>query len=115
MSSLDSGEPVYLAPHAHRVSVETDNGLYIGRLADDLSRRIISLIREGNKYVCFVRSASLGSVKIFLRETFKAEKLQGIPSFPTTEKQSYSSYSPSISSENESSDESESQEASEEV
>lgn len=99
ISYLDSGESVRLTPHAHRVSVETENGAYVGRLPDDLSHRIIMLSRGGNKYVCFVRSAALGCVKVFIRETFKSESLTGIPSFPIAEKQTYTSYSPTLSKE----------------
>lgn len=83
ITSLDSGDPVSLRPHRHRVSVETRDNRYIGRIPDDLSRRLIKLIREGNVYSSIVRSSSPEAVRIFVREETRAEKLKDIPSFKT--------------------------------
>lgn len=82
ISALDAGEAVRLAPHAHRVSVETEYGHYIGRLPDDLSRKIISLTRVGNKYSTFIKSVLPDSVRVFIREVERGESLLNSPSFP---------------------------------
>lgn len=94
ISALDTGEPVKLLTHAHRVSVQTGGGSYIGRLPDDLARRIIKLTRAGNEYISFICSVSLDSVRIFAREVKRGEGAPDIPSFPPTEKIGYVSFTP---------------------
>lgn len=93
LTSLDSGDPVILRPHRHRVSVETQDHHYVGRIPDDLSRRLIKLTRGGNEYVNIVRSSTPDCVRIFVRETKKAEILKDTTSFPI-EKNNYSSFTP---------------------
>lgn len=92
ISTLDCGETVKLTPHAHRVSVETQSGMYIGRLTDDLSHLIIKLTRAGNEYQTIIRSASGEAVKIFIRETKRSPHLANQPSFPITDRPGYISF-----------------------
>lgn len=92
INNLDAGNPVNLAPHAHRVSVETEEGKYIGRLPDDLSRRIIKLTRAGNEYKALVRSVNDDKVKIFIKERKRAPQLADIPSFPGSDQGKYVSF-----------------------
>ncbi|MBI2268489.1 MAG: tetratricopeptide repeat protein [Candidatus Blackburnbacteria bacterium] len=94
LSSLDIAYEVKLVPHAHRVSVEIGSGQYIGRLPDDISRRIIKFSREGNEYEAFVRSVNQDSVRIFIRETKRGVSIADIPSFPLTEKPNYVAFTP---------------------
>ncbi|MBI2007406.1 MAG: tetratricopeptide repeat protein [Candidatus Blackburnbacteria bacterium] len=86
ISELTTGEEVKLAPHAHRVSVQTKTRSYVGRIPDDLSRRLIKLTRAGNIYKSLVKSVSPDGVKIFIREVKREESLGNIPSFPSNEK-----------------------------
>lgn len=90
INGLTTGEEVTLAPHAHRVSVQTKARNYIGRLPDDLSRRLIKLTRAGNIYKSLVKSVSPDSVRVFIREAKREESLGNIPSFPSNEKLGYS-------------------------
>lgn len=94
IGSLDVGDQVKLGPHAHRVSIETVDNHYVGRLPDDISRRIIKLTQAGNEYEAIVRSATPSHVKIFIRETKKGESVKDIPSFPQTEKPNYITFTP---------------------
>lgn len=94
ISSLDTGEQVALDCHAHRVSVATANGRYIGRLPDDLSRRLIKLRRDGNEYESYIKSVSPDTVKIFIKEVKKSQKRRDLPSFPSGEKPGYISFTP---------------------
>lgn len=83
LAKLDAGDEVKINPHAHRVSIITLGGEYIGRLTDDLSARIRELIKFGNEYVAFIKSANKNEVKVFLKETKRSPKLSDIPSFST--------------------------------
>lgn len=87
LTSLLSGDPIILSPHSHRVSVLTPDRRYVGRIPDDLSRRLIKLTRAGNEYLSLVRTSSPTTVRIFIRETKHSEKLKE-PSFPV-EKNNY--------------------------
>lgn len=89
INNLNSGDEVRLIPHLHRVSVKTMDRNYIGRLPDDLSRRLIKLTRVGNEYSSLVKSISPDNIKIFIRETKRSQNLGNIPSFPITEKLGY--------------------------
>lgn len=93
LTSLDSGDPVLLRPRRHRVSVETQNRRYVGRIPDDLSRRLIKLIRGGNTYSSIVRSSAPENVRLFVREETRSEKLKDVPSFPI-EKNNYAAFTP---------------------
>ena len=94
ISGLNAGERVSFAPHAHRVSVETEDSKYVGRLPDDLSRHLIKLMLAGNEYECLVRSVVPDGVRVFIRETKRADKLRDFHSFPATEKAGYSAFTP---------------------
>lgn len=80
---LDAGERVLLTPRRRRISLTTETGLYIGRLPDDLSFKLLGLIRRGNKYEAVVKSVNGNQVKIFIREIYRSAKLETTPSFPT--------------------------------
>lgn len=94
ISILDAGEPIKLECHAHRVSALSQNNNYIGRLPDDLSSLLIRLTHDGNEFASFVRSVSPDQVKIFIKETKRAENRKDLPSFPNTEKPGYISFTP---------------------
>jgi tetratricopeptide (TPR) repeat protein len=92
-SNLDPGEEVKLYCHSHKVSINTLDGKYIGRIPDDLAARLRVLIKGGNKYQVLVKSVDPKEIKVFIRETEKCPKAPDIPSFPT-EKIDYVSFTP---------------------
>lgn len=92
ISVLTMGEEVKLIPHAHRVSAQTQEGNYIGRLPDDVSRRIIKLTRAGNQYRSLVKSVFPQAVKIFIREIKQSPHIGNIPSFPASDKLGYTAF-----------------------
>lgn len=90
-AGLDPGEEVRLFPHAHKVSINTLDGKYLGRLPDDLAARLRNLIKAGNKYQVLMKSVDPKEIKVFIRELEKGPKAPEIPSFPT-EKIDYVSF-----------------------
>jgi hypothetical protein len=93
ISKLDSGDEVKLDSHAHRVSVVTAEGKYIGRLPDDISAKLRKLLDAGNEYQVLIKSIEPEDVKIFIRETKRAKKFNNISSF-ASEKINYISFTP---------------------
>lgn len=93
IGKLNAGDEVNLMPHAHRVSIISDEGKYIGRLPDDLAARLRRLIKLGNSYQVLIKSQDPKSVKIFIREIRRSAKCLKTPSFPA-EKIEYVSFTP---------------------
>lgn len=91
--NLDAGEETKLVPFAHRVSVMTMDGRYVGRLPDDLASRLKSLMKSGNKYQVLIKSVKAGQVTVFIREMEKGATVRDVASFPP-EKIDYVSFTP---------------------
>jgi tetratricopeptide (TPR) repeat protein len=91
LASLDAGEKVKFSIQSHRVSVVNYSDEYIGRLTDDLANRIIKFTRMGNEYAVFIRSVT-PEVKVFIKEVRRCAELKDTPSFPSSEKPGYVSF-----------------------
>ncbi|MBI4035195.1 MAG: hypothetical protein HY381_02255 [Candidatus Chisholmbacteria bacterium] len=81
LNSLTPGTPTLLVPKSHTISVTTLDKLYLGALPDDLSHRLIKLIKAGNKYTSTIRTVHKNHISIFLQETFRHHRLRHTPSF----------------------------------
>jgi tetratricopeptide (TPR) repeat protein len=92
INKLVIGEEVKLIPRQRRVSVVSQSGANLGKLPDDVSLRLKSLIKGGNQYKAFIRSTTDG-VKVFIREIFRSKKFAGQPSFVSHE-EDYQSFTP---------------------
>lgn len=93
ISSLDSGDEVFLSTHSHRVTVITHDKKYIGKLPDDLSAKLRSLTKSGYEYRIVIKSANKESVKIIIKETKKGKGCEKINSFPIEISESISEFS----------------------
>jgi len=89
---LSAGEEVNLVPRQRRISVVSLSGENLGKLPDDVSLRLKSLLKGGNQYQAFIRSTSDG-VKVFIREVFRSKRLANQPSFVSHE-EDYLSFTP---------------------
>ena len=58
-----------------------------------MSARLRQLTKYGNEYKVYIKAVTEKDVKIFIRETKRADKLRDIPSFPG-EKIEYVSFTP---------------------
>lgn len=92
-ASLNPGEDVKLVPFAHRVSVTTHDGRYIGRLSDDLAARLRGLMKSGYKYQTLVKSVEPKNVTVFIREIERGGASRDTASFPQ-EKIDYVAFTP---------------------
>lgn len=93
IACLSPGEELKIDSHGHRVALNTDDGKFVGRIADDLSTHLKNLITYGNEYQAFVKYSNSKEVKVFLKETKRSSKLADIPSF-NTERIDYISFTP---------------------
>jgi len=66
---LNSGEKIIVSHGKHKVSANREDGKYIGKFKDDISKKIINLINGGNKFEFYVHSASANKVTIFIKQT----------------------------------------------
>ncbi len=77
---LRTGQSVDLS--VKRLKIFISHGkTYIGVLPDDIGKRLIKLIKGGNKYEVFVKSSANQSVTIFIRELKRSSKFKDQPSF----------------------------------
>ncbi len=93
IAKLGSGDEVKFMPFSHRISVTTFDGKYIGRLPDDLSARLRTLLKCGNEYQVLIKSTNPQEVKIFIRELKRSPRFKDVPSF-AAEKVEYISFTP---------------------
>ncbi len=82
LSELDSGDPVFLLIKKRLVSVLDNNKNYLGSIPEDLSQRLIKLIKGGNQYQGFVKSVDRQKLEVFIREISRSRKFIDTPSFP---------------------------------
>lgn len=81
LSEFDSADEVLLSPKKHAISVTSPNGTYLGTIPDDLSHRLLRLIKGGNQYQAFLKAVDRQNLEIFIRETKRALKFHNFPSF----------------------------------
>lgn len=79
--SLDIAEEVKLALGKRSITVRDKQNSYLGRLPDDISQRLITLIKKGNQYLVVVKSAEPKMLQIFIKEIKRSSKNANIPSF----------------------------------
>lgn len=99
-SSLNIGEPVELGTSKHKIKVSTQEGIFVGYLPDNISHRLMQLIKSGYKYKTFMKSVNFRSPFVFIQETHSSKKLHGLPSFPLDENEILPNLSAGESSEN---------------
>lgn len=83
LDEISPGQSCVLKPKNRYISVETETGIYVGALAEDLSFRLTQLIERGNKYSAQIHSASGKVCQVYIKEIFRSEKNATINSFPT--------------------------------
>lgn len=75
-------EKLFLKPKRHSIALATAGEVYVGALPDDLSHRLIKLIKGGNTYEAYLKSLSKKNVLVLLREASRSKKFINVHSFP---------------------------------
>ncbi|MBI4096615.1 MAG: hypothetical protein HY425_02755 [Candidatus Levybacteria bacterium] len=78
---LTIGQPVAIAIKRSRIFIQNQNNRYLGVLPDDIGKRLIKLIKGGNKYAACVKSAGDTNVSVFIKEAKRAARYKNQPSF----------------------------------
>lgn len=90
LAQIDAGERVNLLIKKRHICVTiVKSGLYLGKLPDDLSLRLITLINGGNEYQAWIKSIDEPKVILFIKELFRSPKFNSIPSFPDDDHTTY--------------------------
>uniref|UniRef100_A0A7C5RTQ4 Tetratricopeptide repeat protein n=1 Tax=Thermomicrobium roseum TaxID=500 RepID=A0A7C5RTQ4_THERO len=82
LARLFPGQEVFLQYAESAVFVVDADGTRLGQLEGRLARRLIRFWREGNQYRAFVLQLTGDTLRIILREVFRAPHLLNVPSFP---------------------------------
>ncbi len=78
---LHIGQCVFLCIKRLKIFVLDENKQYIGVLPDDIGKRLIRFIKNGNKYEAYIMCANAHKVIIFIKEVKRATKFKDHPSF----------------------------------
>jgi tetratricopeptide (TPR) repeat protein len=81
LTNLQPGQQVSLVVKNHWIAVTTQDNVYIGALADNVSFQIKQLLAGGNQFQTVIRTAEPNQVSVFIRETFRAAQFANTPSF----------------------------------
>jgi len=98
-STLNIGELVELDHCKHKVKVSNQNDIFVGYLPDNISHRLLQLLKAGYKYKTIIKSVNAKTPQVFICETHASKRLNGIPSFPLDENELLPSLSAGESSE----------------
>lgn len=98
-STLNIGEPVELGHCKHKVKVVDQKNIFVGYLPDNISHRLLQLLRAGYKYKTVMKSVNFKTPQVFISETHASKRLKGVPSFPLDESELLPSLSAGESSE----------------
>lgn len=90
LANLNCGDKLSLIQKKHSVTINGEDGTYLGALPDDLAHRLIGFITGGNKYEAYVKSATPKILTVFIRESERAQKYTNQPSFADGGKSIYS-------------------------
>lgn len=81
IASLNCKQTLSLEPKTKLVSITTEDNTYVGSLPDDLSYKIISLVKKGYKYQLCVKSVTNNNLSVFIREVKRPNRITALASF----------------------------------
>ena len=88
---MAAGDIVQLKVKKQRLTVENEDGEYLGQAESRISTRLSKLIKGGNKYSAAIASISDSVVKVIITEIYQHPKQVGRPSFPAKIKDGFRS------------------------
>ena len=89
LAQVNGGDKVNLTSKKRFIAVTSIDGLYLGKIPEDLSLRLNVLIQGGNQYQAWVQSIDKHHIKIFIKESLRSNAFKNIPSFTDSDHSSY--------------------------
>lgn len=81
LSQAYCGMKVEMVIKNRRITIVDAEENYLGVLPDDLSHQLLRLTKGGNKYDLFIKSISVNSLSVIIKETFRSKRFKNQPSF----------------------------------
>jgi tetratricopeptide (TPR) repeat protein len=78
---LDCAQSLKLQTGKRYITIRDEENQYLGRIPDDLSQRLIKLIKRGNQYQVVVKDVDKKKLYVFVKEIKRSPNNDGIPSF----------------------------------
>lgn len=84
LQALRTGQDVSLSIKRLKIFVIVGEKQYIGVLPDDIGKRLIKLMKSGNHYQAYIKSADARHAVVFVKETKRSARYKDQPSFINT-------------------------------
>ncbi len=82
LKDISLGQECYLDPKKTYVSVYVkDDDQYLGAIPEDISERLIKLIKTGNKYECIIQNCETNQCVVHVKEKKVSPENEGLHSF----------------------------------
>lgn len=81
LSQLIPGDKLKIVPKNHSIELKTYENKHVGNLPDDLSFRLLKLIKAGNTYDCCIKSVTAKEAQVILFEINRSKAYANQPSF----------------------------------
>ncbi len=81
LQMLRTGQSVILSIKRSKIFILNEENTYIGVLPDDIGKRLIRFIKNGNKYDAYIKCADIHKVIIFIKEIKRASRYKDHPTF----------------------------------
>ncbi len=82
LAEVSPGEKLNLEVADERVTVVSDNGVTLGEVDSRISQRIAELMKSGNRYEVYALGVSSQSLRVIIREVYRAPSVGTRISFP---------------------------------
>jgi len=92
LARITAGDPVTLEVHGNIVRAIGPAGELLGKLEPKIAKRVINLIKMGNQYTAAVTAVDDQSVRVIIREAYRAPSMGDRPSFPTAAADTFRAY-----------------------
>lgn len=81
LGKLNNGDRITMVAKKRLVSIQDEEGNYLGTIPEDLSLKLIRFMNGGNQYDVFVKNIDHQTLQIFIRETSRGKKYNDVSSF----------------------------------
>lgn len=81
LSHIFCGMKVELVLKNRGITIADQGGSYLGVLPDDISYRLIRLLKGGNKYEFFIKAIKVNGLAVLIKETYRSKRFKNQASF----------------------------------